>query len=385
MAGIGAGEVRGSGSVAAGGVRVDETVACVFTGSGAALQRLLEALSADDAYQAVQVAPDRLQFARTFRPTWALVVGVITLPLALVGVFFLLVKTTETCLAVVEADHRGTRVRLSGKLSSPALGRVRIALTDGVAPTTYVSTIGQPVASAFAAGSAPLAVVEPVVHPMIDLRVAPGVVVPTALAVPSLSLLPPPYGLPVATGAPPAWPAAPPALPVEPAWEAGTAARSSGATLTPDRVSPAAPMVPVACASPAVATVAPMAPVAPALPTPVAQPVTVPLLVLDDGKSIELAHHNLLGRDPVGGPEDGQVHLIPVVDQTRSVSKTHLSVSYRDAAWKVVDRHSTNGAAVVGPDGTERPLRPGELTEVPMGSSVRFGGRSFRIVAGAST
>ena len=111
----------------------------------------------------------------------------------------------------------------------------------------------------------------------------------------------------------------------------------------------------------------------------------MPVLVLDDGQRTQLTHHNLVGRDPVAGHDDGSARLVSVVDDSRSVSKTHLSVTYRDGGWYVVDRHSTNGAAIVGSDGAERPLRPGEPTEVPTGSSVRFGARSFRIVAGEAS
>jgi hypothetical protein len=300
---------------------VNESIPCAFSGSGDAFERLIGAVSEDGSYHAVQVAPDRLQFARTFRPTWAIVVGAITVPIALLGVVFLLIKSTETCLAVVEADHRGTRVRLAGKLSSAALGRVRVALGDGNERPAQPGAIGRPVASAFEAG-----------------------------------------------GARPSFVDAQDREPDRAVW--GTPDYA-----TPQNASVAAP----------ISSVASFAASVPLVALPVVQSTApIPVLLLDDGRRLELTRHNLLGRDPVGAADEGAAQLITVLDESRSVSKTHLAISYLDGAWHVVDRHSTNGVNIVGPDGIERAVRPGESTEVPAGSTVRFGARSLRIVGGAS-
>jgi hypothetical protein len=338
--------------VGSGGVRVDETIPCAFSGSGVALERVIAALSADGSYQAVQVAPDRLQFARTFHPTWALVLGVLTLPAALLGVVFLLFRTTETCTAVVEADHRGTRIRLAGKLNTDALGRIRTALTDGAAPVGRAGGIGQPVASAFEAGAPPFPRRDPSPQ-LIDLPgTVLGEVVPPVFGC-AAPLTPLAIDPQVHADAPSAsWP--PPApfasAPASTGWtRLGGGPADAESTLVPERHE---------------------------------QPSAVPVLLLDDGQQLELARHNLLGRDPVGSKEDADARLLPVLDQTRSVSKTHLAVSYRDGAWSVEDRHSTNGTILVGADGVARRVRPGEPTEVPAGSWVRFGERSFRIVVG---
>jgi hypothetical protein len=320
---------------------VNETIPCAFTGSGVAFDSLLNAVSADGAYHAVQVAPDRLQFARTFRPTWAIVLGVVAMPIALLGVVFLLIKTTETCLAVVEADHRGTRVRLAGKLSSTALGRVRMALTDGVTPAIQGAEVGRPVASAFEA-AAPSASV-PITS------VSPAIAGPSAVPIAPPPLLP--------SVAPPAMPpASPPPLHAgvaDPAARPEARVEHVGNTLVPSR--PATPVAPV------------------------------PLLILDDGQQAELMSHNLLGRDPVVADGEGAAQLVAVQDESRSVSKTHLAVTYANGAWHVVDRHSTNGVSLVGADGVERPVAVGEATEVPAGATVRFGARSFCIVAGSTS
>lgn len=301
--------------MASGGVRVEETITCAFTGSGAAFDRVFGAVSADGSYRVVEVAPGRLRFVRRFRPTWATCVGVLTLPLALVGVLFLRVRTTETCSVVVEADHHGTRVRLDGMLCSAILGRIRMELADvdvgrALRPTV-ADGVGGPVASVY------------------DLRDAPALVV----------------------GA------------------------GSGSMI--DRVSDSNGQVSLEVAP---AQVVPLLP--PAVVTP--PPSAVPLLVLDDGRRVELGQHNLLGRDPVANADDGSVALVVIDDPAGSVSKTHLSVVHRDGAWLVTDRYSTNGSAVIGPDGAERAIPPGGSIEAPAGATVRFGARTFRIGAGGA-
>ena len=116
---VGEGEV-----VSRGGVVVDRVIACPGIGAGRAADSLMSVVVATGDYHAVRVASDRVQFARTFRPTWATVVGFCLLPVALIGIVFFFVKTTETCIAVVEADHRGTRIRLSGRLESAVLNEL---------------------------------------------------------------------------------------------------------------------------------------------------------------------------------------------------------------------------------------------------------------------
>lgn len=129
--------------MARSGLKVDEVLQAPGLPEGEVHDRLLAAMAADGDYQAVQVSPDRFHFARTFRPTWAIVTACLTLWIVLIGIVFLFVKTTETCLAVIESDHRGVRVRLQGKISAAALGRLRAALT-GEAALGAASSVPQP-------------------------------------------------------------------------------------------------------------------------------------------------------------------------------------------------------------------------------------------------
>lgn len=366
--------------MASAGVQVDEVMPCPM-GSGAALDALLRAVAADGQYQAVQVAPDRIQFARTFRPTWALVAGWVSLLFFLVGLLFFLVKTTETCLAVIESDHRGTRIRLTGRLSSAALGRVRSALADGPTSSSQVvpaaPTVGQATPSAFTAGAAvanpPQGVIDLTAHgsprpasppPTSTVPpVAPVVAAATPAPVAPAPQVQPPAAPVAAVHAPPAWPnpsssAAAVRIPEPPSRTPDTGAVHDRADLSGSD----ATLVPAAARRPDPA-------------------VSVPIVQLDDGRRIELRRVNLLGRDPVAGADDAGAQLIALDDPSRSVSKTHLSLTHDGSAWLVTDRHSTNGVEVVSPDGRSHRLPPGQPVPVPVAATVRFGERSLQLVA----
>lgn len=98
--------------------------------------------------------------------------------------------------------------------------------------------------------------------------------------------------------------------------------------------------------------------------------------VLDDGAVLTLAGSVLLGRDPAAGAGDPAAVTVPIVDEARSVSKTHLLLDVGPAGVSVTDRHSTNGVVVLTA-GVELPCVPGVPTPVPDGSTVRFGDRSL--------
>jgi uncharacterized RDD family membrane protein YckC len=99
---------------------------------------------------------------------------------------------------------------------------------------------------------------------------------------------------------------------------------------------------------------------------------------LDDGRRLVLAGPTLLGRDPSGEPSESSAVTIPIVDEGRSVSKTHLLLDIGPAGVQVTDRYSTNGVVVVTA-GVELACVPGVATPVPAGSTVRFGDRSLVI------
>jgi uncharacterized RDD family membrane protein YckC len=102
------------------------------------------------------------------------------------------------------------------------------------------------------------------------------------------------------------------------------------------------------------------------------------LAALDDGRTLTLAGPVILGRDPIARSEEHSAVTVPIADDGRSVSKTHLRLDVGSAGVAVTDRHSTNGVVVVTA-GVELRCVPGVATPVPEGSIVRFGDRSLAV------
>ncbi len=330
-------------TVARSGLTVDEVLQAPGLPEGEVYDRLLSAMAADGDYQAVRVSPDRFHFARTFRPMWAIVTACITVWLVLIGFVFLFIKTTETCLAVIESDHRGVRVRLQGKVSAAALGRLRAALA-GETAFGSVPSVPQPKetpGSSIAAVAPARPVGAPVasMSPAVEQRgqVAAG-----------------PASSQARISDPQTWVAA-----AEPAAVHNRAQQEHGAQRDheDDRT--------VVSRSDGTGGLA-----APARPH----------AVIDDGSVIELAAVTLIGRDPAA-TEGEQALLVPVDDSTRSVSKTHLAIMWQGGRWTVVDRNSTNGVCIVGADHATVSLTPGVPAPVFDGSVVHFGDRTLRMVA----
>lgn len=86
----------------------------------------------------------------------------------------------------------------------------------------------------------------------------------------------------------------------------------------------------------------------------------------------------LFGRSPSAAAGEGEALLVPVVDDTRSVSKTHIAVMPARRGVFIVDRASTNGSAIVR-DGVETALAAGHPAELRTGDTVRFGDRSLQV------
>ncbi len=401
--------------MAAKGRKVEEVIPCSGMGEGEALTRLVEAVAGEGSYKAVQVAHNRLQFARTFRPTWALVTGWITVWLACTGALFFFVKTTETCLAVIETDHTGTRIRLSGVLSSEVLGRISAAFGAEAAPMTVgLSSVGAPSPTATAGPS--LSGFEPASTANAPSSLGPNSVLPTTVGPPAA---PPTTSVsttsntapPVPTGqaqpasapsfSPP--PMAPPSrqsAPPSPDFLAQQSAPKVNASPLPPLTAPSAPSSTPggvsfdwgAAAAEADsnefggAGYVPRGPSTPIVEsslslTPVPVNGSDSSASLDDGTSLELGENNLFGRDPVTDGTIPGVKLFPVIDPTKSVSKTHFALNRRDGAWWLEDLHSTNGVSIVDPSGfTIADLQPGSPTRMPDGPAlIRFGERTLRL------
>ena len=104
----------------------------------------------------------------------------------------------------------------------------------------------------------------------------------------------------------------------------------------------------------------------------------VPVIVLDTGRRVEVHGLTLIGRAPVPSPGEDRAQLIPVDDDTRSVSKTHVALTPTRRGMTITDRDSTNGTAIVR-EGTEHPLAAGEPVAASAGDLVRFGDRTFAV------
>jgi uncharacterized RDD family membrane protein YckC len=96
-------------------------------------------------------------------------------------------------------------------------------------------------------------------------------------------------------------------------------------------------------------------------------------LRLDDGREVGVDGLVLLGRNPQPRVGEEDATMIKVVDETRTVSKSHLAVGIDARGLYVMDRGSTNGTTVTGPDGNQRPCPPGDLVDVPGGAVISFG------------
>lgn len=95
-------------------------------GLGASTQRFVDVASATG-YSVVATGPNRFRLARTYRPMWASVMALATAVFVGLGLFFLLVKRTETGDAVVVEDRSGVKLRLTGALHPHLVEQLRVA------------------------------------------------------------------------------------------------------------------------------------------------------------------------------------------------------------------------------------------------------------------
>ncbi len=190
-----------------------------------------------------------------------------------------------------------------------------------------------------------------------DERAAPA---PAPAPAPGVTLPAPPAAAP-ATAAPPA-----PAGTIAPPFVAPTAA------------APAAPVAPASAPGPvrSAATIAPEPP-RPTDPAPltrralrdaddataiVRQPAGWELL-LPSGETVAVsARAVVLGRNP--SADDSGVQYQAVVDEGRTVSKSHARLDWNGQDWTITDLGSTNGVAVVDAAGRERPVPAGSSAPV---------------------
>ena len=143
---------------------------------------------------------------------------------------------------------------------------------------------------------------------------------------------------------------------------------------------------------PAVPTTAPAVP-APALPTTAPKPAATATnsttasapasasyaaLLLDTGQSIPVNRTIVLGRAP--SPQRATDSPIPVEDQTRSLSRTHVRIAPSEGGITIEDLNSANGTRARSPNGQTHTLVPGQPIELPMNSQLLLGERLISVV-----
>lgn len=158
-------------------------------------------------------------------------------------------------------------------------------------------------------------------------------------------------------------PAAAPPAPVAPATGTPTPPAPASA--------PAAPASAPAASAPAASAPAP-AVVAPATDDLEETRISIPghrlVFTWDDGTRVPVSRRTVFGRNPA--VEEGAV-IVPVRDETLSLSKTHFEAASEASGGWVLDRHSTNGLTIVRdgqriacPAGQRVPIRLGDVIEI---------------------
>ncbi|WEK61960.1 MAG: RDD family protein [Candidatus Microbacterium colombiense] len=236
----------------------------------------------------------------------------------------------------------------------------------------------------------------------------PAPPLPTTAAPPAPSFAPPapPFAQPAPSFAQPAQPAppAPTAAPVTPVAAAAVPAALPAADAddliayvpgitqdsAPGRATPAPDPSAPAPSAPA-APVPPVQADAPAAPAPASAAasdddldiedtrISIPghrlVFTWDDGTRVSVSRRTIFGRNP--GPEDGAV-IIPVRDETLSLSKTHFEAAAEISGGWVLDRHSTNGMTIVR-EGQRIACPAGQRVPVRLGDAIEIGDRIVTI------
>ncbi|MEW2013220.1 MULTISPECIES: RDD family protein [Microbacterium] len=157
--------------------------------------------------------------------------------------------------------------------------------------------------------------------------------------------------------------------------------------LATPRVAPAPTPAPAREAAPASAPELVPAPAREAAPAPAPAPEPAPEpapsprwgLRFDTGETVAVTGPLLIGRDPDAASAPGaEPHRL--LDESRSLSKTHAILTPTAHGLEVVDRGSTNGSAVVRA-GVETAAVAGVALAAAVGDTVRLGDRLAEVVA----
>lgn len=298
--------------------------------------RVEAAMQADEEYRGGPLGPVAFQYVRTYRPTWALVLAIVTAPFLGLGLLLLFVRRTESCSISVVTSSRGVLVTVAGHLLPGRLERLQ-AIAEGDHALHPSPTEGA------AAPSSPG-------------RAGGPSMVPAFGAAPAAAIDPPPARVPAFQGA-----SAPAPAPV-PARTAAPAPAVPAATFDGDTVArrPRPPARPAAGPASAAARFG---------------------LRLPDGSVVPVDGPLVLGRNPrpVEGVPAGAQRLA-LDDPARQVSATHALVVAEGGDLWVEDLHSTNGTTVRA-DGRAVALQPRTRVRVAPGAELDLAGLRAQVVA----
>ena len=128
----------------------------------------------------------------------------------------------------------------------------------------------------------------------------------------------------------------------------------------------------------------------PSAPAPAPEPVAPAPVVtmgyeleIDSGQRVRVNSLTVLGRAPRAADIPAGASGVAITDDTRSISKTHLSARPLEDGVEIVDLDSTNGCEIERA-GQTRAIPPRTPIRAITGDIVRFGDRSLMIIA-AST
>lgn len=100
---------------------------------------------------------------------------------------------------------------------------------------------------------------------------------------------------------------------------------------------------------------------------------------IDADDDMALVGTALIGRNPAAPAGVTATHLIPVRDEGRSISKTHLRIDLADGGIEITDLHSTNGSSIER-QGVAEPLVPDVAVRAAAGDRILFGDSVIEVV-----
>ncbi|MFS0732149.1 RDD family protein [Microbacterium sp. 1P10UB] len=204
---------------------------------------------------------------------------------------------------------------------------------------------------------------------------APDGAEPLIAFVPGITQDPAPRATPPVAPATPA--ASGTAVPQHPLGRGGDIAELD-ATVVGQRVAAEAPPAPAAPAASAPEVPAPPASareVEPIEDTRISIPGHRLVFTWDDGTRVSVSRLTVFGRNPA--PQEGAV-IVPVRDETLSLSKTHFEAAAETSGGWIMDRHSTNGMTLVR-DGQRIACPAGQRVPVRLGDAIEIGDRIVTI------